>query len=139
MLTLQRNTVESRCASTVNDSSASPTGDPRADRGEAGARGRAVDNLRSVTAPDNSETSELSRRGAMKRLGAVGAAAALFAVPTGIAAQDATPVSDAIAITELAPGVTAEVFGAAAIRPRSGSDRLSRPICFPAGRRDLPP
>jgi quercetin dioxygenase-like cupin family protein len=113
MLTLQRNTVESRCASTINDSSASPTGDPRADRSEAGARGRTVDNLRSVTAPDNSETSELSRRGAMKRLGAVGAAAALFAVPTGIAAQDATPVSDAIAITELAPGVTAEVFGAA--------------------------
>jgi quercetin dioxygenase-like cupin family protein len=51
----------------------------------------------------------LSRRGVMAGFGAGGVGLALAAHAFGVAAQDATPPAG-IAVIELAPGVTAEVF-----------------------------
>jgi len=54
----------------------------------------------------------VSRRSALQGMSLLGAAA-LFAMPHQAGAQDASPTPGAIAVSELAPGVTAEVFAAA--------------------------
>jgi quercetin dioxygenase-like cupin family protein len=67
------------------------------------------------------ETSAISRRGALQGLSMFGAAAALFAVPRTAHAQESSPVpGGAIAVAELAPGVTAEVFAGAPSARASG-------------------
>ena len=55
----------------------------------------------------------LSRRGALLRLGAGGAGFVLATHAFGVSAQEATPPAG-IALIELAPGVTAEVFAGVA-------------------------
>ena len=63
--------------------------------------------------PSSLVRSPVTRRGALQRMGAASAAAALFGLPLTARAQEATPAAgDAIAIIEPFAGVTAEVFGA---------------------------
>jgi quercetin dioxygenase-like cupin family protein len=61
---------------------------------------------------DQSVHGGVSRRNALQGISLLGAAA-LFAMPRQAGAQDASPTPSAIAVNELAPGVTAEVFAAA--------------------------
>jgi quercetin dioxygenase-like cupin family protein len=78
-------------------------------------------------------TSAISRRGALQEMGMIGAAAAFFAVPRVAHAQESSPVpGGAIAVMELAPGVTAEVFaGAPSARAAGQTVYLARFVFQP--------
>jgi quercetin dioxygenase-like cupin family protein len=81
----------------------------------------------------------VSRRGAIQRLGAVGAAAALFSVPLTARAQESSPTAgDAVAAIEPFPGVTAEVFGKTESARAPGQTMYAVRFTFQPGAEALP-
>lgn len=78
-----------------------------------------------------------TRRAALSGLGAGGLGLALAALPFGAAAQSATP-TPAIAVTELAPGVTAEVFAGVPSDRASGQTLYLARFVFQPGKAIFP-
>lgn len=81
----------------------------------------------------------VSRRSALQGAGMVAAAAAFFAGPWLARAQESTPAAGgAIAVMELAPGVTAEVFAGAPSARASGQTVYLARFVFQAGAEIFP-
>lgn len=72
-----------------------------------------MDTVRAAPTLNSIVAGGVSRRAAIQRLGTAGAVAALFGVPRSARAQEGSPAAGGgIAVNEVFPGVTAEVFGA---------------------------